>query len=124
MPVFGVDRLGELHRALHVGEEHRHLLALAFERAARGEDLLDQMLRRVGAGLGGRGVLGATSQRLAAAVAELLCPWAFPATRGTGGGLRERRTALAAEPRVLRIFVAAGRAGHEITFRDDPSLLR
>ncbi len=32
VPVLGVDLLGEIHRALHVGEEHRHLLALAFER--------------------------------------------------------------------------------------------
>ena len=31
VPLLGIDLLGELHRALHVGEEHRHLLALAFE---------------------------------------------------------------------------------------------
>ena len=36
VPLFRVELLGELHRALHVGEEHGHLLALAFEGGARG----------------------------------------------------------------------------------------
>ena len=35
-PLLGVDLLGELHRALHVGEQHRHLLALALRRRRRG----------------------------------------------------------------------------------------
>jgi hypothetical protein len=30
VPLFGIDLLGEIHRALHVGEEHGDLLALAF----------------------------------------------------------------------------------------------
>ena len=34
VPLFGVELLGQIHRPLHVGEEHRHLLALAFESAA------------------------------------------------------------------------------------------
>ena len=38
----------QLHRALEVGEEHRHLLALAFEGGLRGEDLLGEMLGGVG----------------------------------------------------------------------------
>ena len=33
----------QLHRALHVGEQHRHLLALAFERTLRGENLLSEV---------------------------------------------------------------------------------
>ena len=33
----------QLHRALQVREEHRHLLALTFQRALRGEDLLREM---------------------------------------------------------------------------------
>ena len=37
----------QLHRALEVGEEHRHLLALALERALGGEDLLGEVLGRV-----------------------------------------------------------------------------
>ncbi len=37
----------QLHRALQVGEEHAHLLALAFEGGFGGEDLLDEMCGRV-----------------------------------------------------------------------------
>ena len=44
VPVFGVDRLGEIHRPLNVGEQHRHLLPLALEGTAGGEDLLDEVL--------------------------------------------------------------------------------
>ena len=40
VPLFGVELLGEIHRALHVGEEHGDLLALAFEGATRRQDLL------------------------------------------------------------------------------------
>ena len=32
VPGLGVDAPGQLHRALHVGEQHRDLLALALER--------------------------------------------------------------------------------------------
>src|SRR5204862_6348241 len=47
----------ELQRALEVGEADGHLLALALERRARRQDLLDEVPRRVGAGrLDGRGV--------------------------------------------------------------------
>jgi hypothetical protein len=46
-PVLGVDRLREIHRPLHIGEEHGHVLALAFEGAAATEDLLGKVLRRV-----------------------------------------------------------------------------
>src|SRR3712207_8272206 len=38
----------QLHGALEVGEQHGHLLALALQRAAGGEDALGQMLGRVG----------------------------------------------------------------------------
>ena len=49
VPVLGVELRREIGRALHVGEQHRHLLALAFERRARGQDLVGEVLRRVGA---------------------------------------------------------------------------
>src|SRR5947199_7127302 len=57
VPLLGIELLRQLHRALHVGEEHGHLLALAFERAACTEDLLGEMSRGVRAriGLPGRG---------------------------------------------------------------------
>ena len=45
MPLLGVEAFGEAHGVDHVGEEHAHVLALSFERAARGEDLLDKMPR-------------------------------------------------------------------------------
>ena len=51
VPLFRVDLFGKVHRALHVGEEDGHLLALAFESGARREDLLGEVLRRVGPGL-------------------------------------------------------------------------
>jgi hypothetical protein len=34
VPLFGIELLSQIHRALHVGEQHRHLLALAFQGAA------------------------------------------------------------------------------------------
>ena len=44
---FGIPVGEQLHGALQVGEEHRDLLALAFESALRVEDLLSQMHGRV-----------------------------------------------------------------------------
>jgi hypothetical protein len=37
----------QLHRAFEIGEEHRDLLALAFQGGLGGEDLLGQILRGV-----------------------------------------------------------------------------
>jgi hypothetical protein len=51
----GILRIGVLdqrERALDVGEQHRDLLAFAFQRGARAEDPLGQMARRVGRGRG------------------------------------------------------------------------
>jgi hypothetical protein len=47
VPLFGIDLLRELHRALHVGEQDGHLLPLAFESGLRLQDLLSQMPRRI-----------------------------------------------------------------------------
>jgi len=44
---FGIQALGHRREAGDVGEEHRHLLALAFDGAARAEDLVGEVLRRV-----------------------------------------------------------------------------
>jgi hypothetical protein len=56
----GIAVSKQLHRALQVREEHRHLLALPLQGGLGGEDLLGQVLRRVGlrrreARCGGRG---------------------------------------------------------------------
>jgi hypothetical protein len=47
VPLLGIDLLGEIHRALHVPEEHGDLLSLAFESAARGQDLFGKVPRCV-----------------------------------------------------------------------------
>ena len=60
----------QLHRALEVGEEHGDLLALALERALRGEDLLGEVLG--GVGLGGGEAAGLRRERSPARTAELL----------------------------------------------------
>src|SRR5437660_11062870 len=82
MPLLGIDALGELHRARDVGEEDGDRLALALERALGGEDLLDEVARRVGARLGG------------------------------GRRHRQACAAAVAEPRPGWVLVSAGRAGH------------
>ena len=48
--LFGIAVGEQLHRAFHIGEQHRDLLALAFERALGGEDFLGEMLGGVGFG--------------------------------------------------------------------------
>jgi hypothetical protein len=67
---FGVDLLGEVHRALHIGEQHSHLLTFAFEGAPGGEDLLREMFRRVGTRVGGAG-RGCAGDRERTLVTEL-----------------------------------------------------
>jgi hypothetical protein len=47
VPLLGVDRLGQFHRASDVREEHGHLLALALEGVLALEDLVGQVLRGV-----------------------------------------------------------------------------
>ena len=48
--LFGILVGQQLHRAFEIGEEHGDLLALAFERRPRREDLLGEVPRRVGVG--------------------------------------------------------------------------
>ena len=84
MPFLGIDALGELHRARDVGEEDGDRLALALERALGGEDLLDEVARRVGARLGG------------------------------GRRRRQARAAGVAEPRLGGVVVSARWAAHGV----------
>ena len=44
---FGVEVSGQGHEARRIGEEHRDLLAFPFQRAARGENFLREIWRRV-----------------------------------------------------------------------------
>src|SRR3989441_4705228 len=82
MPLLGIDTLSELHRARDVGEEDGDGLALALERALGGENLLDEVARRVGARLGG------------------------------GRRHRQMRAAVVAEPRPGGVLVSAEWAAH------------
>ena len=97
VPVLGIDRLREIHRALEVGEENGHLLALAFQRASRRQDLLGEVLRGIGRRGPNRGRL--FTQRSTAVAAELLL-------RFNRGSARDAR---AAEPMpALRAEAAVG----------------
>jgi hypothetical protein len=88
VPLLGIDALGQLHGAHHVGEEDGDQLALAPERALRREDLLDEMPRRVGARL--------------------------PGDRRRDEG----RATIVAEPRAGGVLVSAGWAAHRILAHD------
>jgi hypothetical protein len=110
--LLGIAVSDELGRALQVRKEHRHMLALAFDGVARRQDLLDEMLGRVGCRRGQ--TLG---RRLPALGAEL---------RGRGysrtaaaAGARQRRGAFFAEFCLRCVLVLAARTGdthrHRIT---------
>ncbi len=68
-PLFRVELLGQLHRALHVGEQHGDLLALALKRGARGQDLVGEMFGSVRAWRRRGG--GGSSKRCTALATEL-----------------------------------------------------
>ena len=112
-PRLGVHLLGELHRALHVREQHGDLLALAFEGAARGEDLLGEMLGRVGRRRSRRCRRRTGRQRDAAAAAELLAGLVRGATRGADR--REHRAAFGTVPALCTVVVVTGRAPHRVS---------
>ena len=106
VPLLRVDPLRQLHRALHVGEQHRDPLALPLEYRARLEDLLDEVLRRVGARVARRRGIG---DRLAAARAEP----GLRRERGLAARTRalERPTAVHAEARLGGVLLLARRTG-------------
>ena len=111
--LLGVEALGQRGEAGDVHEEHRHLFALALERAARGEDLLGQVLRRVGPGRGELIGGGARRKRPAALVAE---PVARRVRRLADRAHHlEARAAAAAEAGVSGVRLAAARTGHRVT---------
>src|SRR5580765_1793051 len=112
MPLLGVEAFGESHGVDHVGEEHAHVLALSFERAAGGEDLLDKMPRGVGAGVTRRHRrAGTRRERRAAGVAELLAR-RIEGPAAPAGHAVERGAALAAEAGVFAVLVPAVGAPH------------
>jgi hypothetical protein len=111
VPLLGVHLLGQLHRALDVRKQHRHLLALALEGGLGLEDLVREVAWRVVAG----GTLwrsrsSASTQRLAAAVAEGGVGRVGALASGTDES--EGTTAAGAEGGVFRILPLAMYAGH------------
>ncbi len=116
MPVFRVQVLGELHAPLHVGEKHRHLLALTFEGGLGPEDLLGKMVRRVGSWrrVWPRAAVSSSGHcdGRPALHAELRADGQLaPATLALHP---ERRSTFQAELRELWILVAAGETFHGI----------
>ncbi len=107
--VLGIAIGQELERALHVGEEHRHLLALALERAARGADLLGQVRRRVGLGRG-EADRARDEDRLAAAPAEARARLVHEAAARARS--LEGLAARDAEAMARRVLGAAAGTGH------------
>jgi len=100
----------QFHRALEIGEEDGHLLALALEGALRGEDLLGEVLRGVGVGRG-RPRHGANwLERLPTAPAEL--PARRHGGRAGGAHLVQPAAAVFAEADGLAILEPAVRAAH------------
>jgi hypothetical protein len=89
VPHLGIEPLGELERALDVGEEDRDLLALALERTAQVEDPLREVERRVRARVASRRV---ESEPSSAAGAEAVLGPVRAATLRAGGpqGRRQR----------------------------------
>jgi hypothetical protein len=93
----------QFHRALQVGEEHRDLLALAFERCLGSENLLSEVLGRVDPRrLELPGHRRAGAQRLRAAAAELIAGVIGEPARGADD--RERCRALRAEATAFAVL--------------------
>src|SRR5262249_2387714 len=110
VPLLGIELLGQLHRALHVGEKHRDLLALALEHAAGAEDLLGQVGWGVGAGIAPDLVRERRRENMPARRAELDCRADdVAAARATPG---QRRPTLLAELRGRAVLVLAAGAPH------------
>jgi hypothetical protein len=107
--LLGVTIRQQLHGALQVGEKHRDLLTLTFQRGLGVEDLLGEVLRDVG--LGGDGIGGRRSpERRSALAAKLVLRRVCRATRRTGRG--KRCGALPAELHAWGILVPASRTLH------------
>jgi hypothetical protein len=112
--VFGIAVHQELHRALDVGEQHGNLLALALHRAARGEDTIGQVMRRVAASRAkaGRGARerGGGMERRPAHVAKAVLGSALRPADGAGSA--QDRAAVAAERRGGAVVSAAAGTDH------------
>jgi hypothetical protein len=114
--ILGIDALADRSEADRVGEQHRHDLALAFDRRALAKDAVCQVRRCVGErlrrrGVAGRNGRGRSGDREAAAVAEARAGTQHSPAVGASGC--EGRTAAVAETRVLAILVLAAAAAND-----------
>ena len=110
--IFRITIGEQLHRALQIGEEHGHPLALSLQRRPRRQDALGQMLRGVRLGglkprLAGR---CRWDQRSAAAATKPFVALVGKATRRARGG--EREAALATEAPALAVLGPASATLH------------
>ena len=101
----------EFHRALQIGEQDCDLLALALECALRREDLLGEVLRRVGVRRQGPARCAVRAEFGAAFAAELLFGGIGCAAGCAHSG--QTRAALAAEFQGGGVFMLAARALHD-----------
>ena len=116
-PSFGIEPLGEGHRAFDIGEQHGDVLALAFQRRPRLADLVGEMLgweRRVRGGRFRRRRRG-SRQRPAAFAAELLVGLVRCAAYRAGKG--QPRPARGAEFPSFAILMSAGGTTHAVSFQ-------
>ncbi|HJQ83644.1 MAG TPA: hypothetical protein VKA21_06190 [Candidatus Binatia bacterium] len=95
-PLLRVEAFGELHRAAHVGEEHRDLLPLALDRETSTEHLRRRHRRR--------------AEAAPTAAAELLARLVLRAAGGTRD--RQAGAALRAEPAPGPVIGSARVAAH------------
>ena len=115
VPRFGIELLGQLHRAFDVGEQHRDLLALAFERGLGLQDLVGEVLGGVvarGARLGRRGLVCGFQRRAAGAAEAMVGRIRMRARRA---GLRQRCPAAPTEAVACGAHESACGAAHKAT---------
>jgi hypothetical protein len=106
--LLGVAVGKQLHRALEIGKQHGDLLALPFERAPRGQDLLGEVLG--GVGLGGGEANRFSGEGGSARPTEFLPGTHRLATARAGE--RKARSAVFAEARPVDILGLAPQALH------------
>ena len=113
MPVLGAEAVGEAHGIDDVDKEYAHLLALTLESATRGEDLLGEVARRIGACIARRRWRATVQrERLATGVAKPLALWLERRAAWAGDHAVERGAARAAEAGPFARLVLAVRAPH------------
>src|SRR4030095_14745097 len=118
VPLFRIELLGELHRALYVGEQHSHLFALADQCMARAEDLLGDVARGIRQRCAAAPVSRCAGQRATAGAAVAVVRLAGGAARRADLAPRtlwriERAATRGAEPPLRAVGVSASGALHQ-----------